>query len=155
MVGMSKPVLLRPGRLQSSCTICIMTLRKEKIQSNQGLAVGKTQHQENVEAKHKPLPIGFKAGLIRFRQIKTQPLRMLRVDGLNDVQRPLAQSLADRVEKHENQVRQFACNRGPQWLESIATCLDLKHTFCHPLQLLRLLDSGKKTMSNGNHFFHD
>lgn len=55
------------------------------------------------------MPIGLCAGLIRFGEIETEALRVLDVELLHEIKRPLAQGLTDGVKEDEDQIRQLSC----------------------------------------------
>jgi hypothetical protein len=50
------------------------------------------------------------AGLVSLAEVKAHPVRMFLVQLLHQIERALAQGLANRVEEHKDQVRKVTCN---------------------------------------------
>ena len=86
MVGMSNPVLFRPGLLHNSC--------KEDINHHKIAQIAVRFCKENLnDLHHDPLPIGLMACLICLAQVESHPLGVLLRDLFHNVQGSLAQSL--------------------------------------------------------------
>lgn len=56
------------------------------------------------QARPRYLSVTFMTGLISFAQVELHPVCMPVIQGLNQVQRPFAQSLTNGIEEHKDQV---------------------------------------------------
>ncbi len=102
--------------------ICRTIAWLQQLRAKEQSAKNKVQRSGLRTQCRTDLSVALVTSLVGLAEIKAHSICVFLVYLLDQVQSPLAQCLADRIKKHENQVRQVSCNgKKMQFLRMIHT----------------------------------